>query len=282
MRCATAALSVAKQEDAEEPVLCSLSDLALVKRRARIRRELYEAFARRQLRVAYQPVVELSTRSVVGFEALSRWSLPDGLQVSPPEFVSVAEEIGLIKDLGRWVLTEAIHAISSLDPEAGRPLAIAVNLSPRQFSDPHLISELTRILSATGFDPSRISLEITERLAVDDDRAGKTIRALRDLGCHVGLDDFGTGQSCLSYLRLLPVDFVKVDGSFVAQLGKDARADRLVSTIAAMARDLGLETVVEGVETEAQYQHAASAGCTYGQGYLFGKPVFQSELTSVP
>ena len=156
---------------------------------------------------------------------------------------------------------------------------MAVNLSARQFADPRLVRVVARSLARYDVAPSRLALEITESLAVSDPNARDTIRDLRSLGCHVGLDDFGTGQSCLSYLRSLPIDFIKIDRSFVGEVTTDERAARLIETIIRMAHDLGHCTVAEGIENDAQYEGLRAAGCSFGQGYLFGYPAAPETLT---
>lgn len=276
LRYASAALSQAKGSDADEPVLSSPGDRQAVDRRALIYRSLPTAFEARDLRVAYQNIVDLRTGVVEGLEALLRWRTRDGVQIGPEEIVPVAEEIGLIGPLGRWVLDEALSASSARSTSDGRPVAVAVNLSARQFGDPTLVSEVARILGRHQLDPANLAIEVTESLAVDEKRAAHIFKDLRALGCRVGLDDFGTGQSCLSYLRSLPIDFIKIDRAFVGELDRDRRAQRIVKTIVTLARDLGLVTVAEGIETEAQRLAAADAGCRYGQGFLFGRPELPS------
>ena len=272
LRYAGAALSEAKVRDADEPVLSYPADREAVDRRATTYRSLHTAFEERDLRVAYQNIVDLRTGGVEGAEALLRWRTRDGLQIGPEEIVPVAEEIGLIGAVGRWVLDEALSTASTRSTSAGRPITVAVNLSARQFGDPDLVSEVARILGRHEIAPGQLAIEVTESLAVDEQRAARIFEDLRALGVRVGLDDFGTGQSCLSYLRSLPIDFIKIDRAFVGEVDRDRRAQRIVETIVALARDLGLVTVAEGIETEAQRLAAAEAGCLYGQGFLFGRP----------
>src|SRR5579862_6817253 len=278
MRYAHAALSDAKRCTMEDAIVCAPRRWEEVDHKARIRRELASAFDTRQLRLAYQSVVEVRTSRVVGYEALLRWRTPEGVDLSPELFVPVAEELGLIQKIGRWVLDEALYLASSIRTFAPPAVTMAVNLSPRQFGDPHLIDQVRTTLDAHHLPSSQMAAEITESLAVEDRRAPHTIQALRELGCHVGLDDFGMGQSCLSYLRLLPVDFIKIDRSFVAEMTTDPRVMRLVHTIVSMARDLGLTTVAEGVETEDQVLAVREVGCTHAQGFLYGRPSFHPDL----
>jgi len=276
LRYAGAALSEAKRRDADEPVFSSLADRQAVERRASTYRSLHRALEARELGVAYQPVVNLRSGDAEGLEALLRWRTRDGLQIGPEEIVPIAEETGLIGPLGQWVLDEALSTAAGRSAALGRPIGVAVNLSARQFGDPDLVAAVARTLECHHVPPSQLAIEVTESLAVDEKRAARIFAELRALGCRVGLDDFGTGQSCLSYLRSLPIDFIKIDRSFVVELDRDRRAQRLVQTIVALARDLGLVTVAEGVETEAQRLAAADAGCEYGQGYLFGRPELEA------
>ncbi len=278
LRYAKAALTTAKRAPASGPVMFTGGDRISVDRRTRIYRDLPGAFETRQLRVAYQPVVNLATGEAEGMEALARWRTLQGVDIPPGDFVPVAEEIGLIVPMGEWVLDEALYVASALSSIIEPPLTMAVNVSARQFAHPDLVGSISSALESHHVSASSLAIEVTETAAADDPRASATLQALRDLGCRVGIDDFGTGRSCLSYLRSLPVDFIKVDRSFVTELETDPRALRIVETIVAIARDLGLGTVAEGVETNGQRELATQAGCTHGQGYLFGRPAFHPEL----
>lgn len=280
-RYATEALSSAKALCVTEPVVCTASDRHVVDIRTRICRDLYQAVEQEQLRAVYQPIVNLQSRRTEGYEALLRWKTPDGIDVPPSEFVPIAEDTGLIEQVGAWVLGQASSKAAQLKSAIEAPTHMAVNLSPRQFASRGLLGSVERALASHDLDPALVAFEITERTAVDDRRAENTLTALRDLGCRVGLDDFGTGQSCLSYLRSLPLDFIKVDRSFVTELAVDSRARQLVQTICTLASDLGLTTVAEGIETTAQLDEAEAAGCTYGQGYLFGQPTGHPERIGV-
>jgi diguanylate cyclase (GGDEF)-like protein len=281
LRYAESALSAAKASASSVPVVvCTDADRAQADLRARICRELPQAIDDGLLRVAYQPIVDLSSLRTVSYEALVRWQASSGVDLPPSQVVSIAEDLGLIGRLGSWVLNEAVFVASTLTALAAPKMHMAVNLSPQQFADQNLLDLVIRTLQKHQLDPAQLVFEITESIAVDDRRAASTLRELRRLGCRVGIDDFGTGQSCLSYLRSLPLDFIKVDRSFIIELTSDARARRLVATIAAMASDLGMSTVAEGIETKAQCEVAADSGCSFGQGYLFGQAVFHPEFTT--
>lgn len=274
LRHATTALRKARVPSALRAVVCAPAVSDPFDKRAAIRREVGHLLDMERLRLVYQPIVSLSDQRIVGYEALLRWRMPDGTQVSE-EFVAVAESLGLIEQIGRWALDETIGRLSEL--EGGNsgldsePI-MAVNLSARQFADPTLVEHVARSLTRHDTAPSRLALEITESLAVNDPGAKETIGALRNLGCHVGLDDFGTGQSCLSYLRSLPIDFIKIDRTFVAEVVTDEKARCLIQTIIRMAHDLGHCTVAEGIEDHVQMDSLQQAGCSFGQGYLFGYP----------
>lgn len=273
LRLATAALSEAKGATPSEAVVCAEPTWERSQTRAVIRRELGEVIDSERLRLVYQPIVALPQGTVMGYEALVRWRTADGIEVPAEEFVSVAESIGLIETVGRWALEQVVRQVSRLKPASLSTPLVAVNLSARQFADPQLVDNVSSCLAMYDVAPSRLALEITESLAVSAPHAGKTLRDLRGLGCHVGIDDFGTGQSCLSYLRSLPIDFIKIDRSFVAEVATDKKAARLIQTIVRMAHDLGHRTVAEGIETGAQYEQVLSTACDFGQGYLLGYPM---------
>jgi diguanylate cyclase (GGDEF)-like protein/PAS domain S-box-containing protein len=230
---------------------------------------LRKAIAAGELRLHYQPILSIATREVEGWEALLRWEDPERGLVGPDEFVPLAEATGLIVPVGRWVLERACRDAARLGP--GR---MNVNLSARQLQADELLEDVIHVLRTTGLGPERLELEITESAALQDqERTADTLRAIRALGVRVVMDDFGTGYSSLGHLRRLPIDGVKIDRSFVSDLGRgDARAEGIVRAVCGMARSLGLRTVGEGVETEDQLARLAAAGCDSAQGYLLGRP----------
>ena len=239
--------------------------------RSRRRREtdLHEAFARGDLALAYQPVVDVRARTIVGFEALLRWHHPAEGMVPPAEFVPLAEETGLIVPIGAWVLRQAC-AEASLWAD---PLRVAVNLSPVQFRDPGLVATVREALALSGLAPHRLELEVTESVLLAASEANvATLHALRDLGVRIAMDDFGTGYCSLSYLQRFPFDKIKIDRSFVSRLGEDPHSTALVRAVIGLGASLGIVTVAEGVETEAQFGHLREEGCAEVQGYLFGRP----------
>jgi diguanylate cyclase (GGDEF)-like protein/PAS domain S-box-containing protein len=226
----------------------------------------------------YQPIIDVVTRDVLGFEALARWPL-DGHRVPPSEFVRIAEETGRIHRLGAWALEEASRQLGRWMTQGMGPLTVSVNLSPRQLNDPALPLVVARALDAAALDPALLCLELTETVLVDDlPRAISAIMRLRDLGVRLALDDFGTGWSSLTHLRSVPVDAVKIDKSFIddVTLRGDDRA--IVGAVVGMCRALGKRVVAEGVETEAQLQAVRELGCHEAQGFLVAQALPGAEV----
>lgn len=250
-----------------------------VSARVLLETRLRDALAARQFHLAYQPCVDRHGR-MIGAEALLRWHPPDAEPVPPSLFIPIAERTGLILPLGHWVLQTACAqlAVWSRDP-ARAHWRMSVNLSPRQFRQSDLVASILEILDAHRVPPQRLRVEITESLLLDDldDAIGK-MGQLRERGIGISLDDFGTGYSSLAYLKRLPLDQLKIDGSFIRQLLDDPRDAAIVRTIIALARSLELEVLAEGVETRAQHTWLAAAGCDAYQGYLFGPPGPEQEL----
>ncbi len=244
----------------------------------RLRREsgLHRALERRQIALVYQPIVDLETGGLVGFEALMRWKLPDGTMVSPTEFIPIAEETGLIVGLGGWALLEALTQLRMwIDTGVCGPTAsISVNVSPRQLRDPSFSSLVQEALRRSGVPADQLWLEVTESVMITDpDQAAEMFHRLRATGLHLSMDDFGTGYSSLSLLRRFPLQRIKIDQSFVAHVADDDNARSLVRTILAMAESMGLDAVAEGVENVHQFHALRSLGCRRAQGYLFSRPV---------
>ncbi len=239
--------------------------------RSRRRREtdLHETFARGELALAYQPVVDVGSRTIAGFEALLRWHHPVEGAIPPAEFVPLAEETGLIVPIGAWVLRQAC-AEASLWSD---PVRVAINLSPVQFRDPGLVATVREALALSGLAPHRLELEVTESVLLAASEANvATLHALRDLGVRIAMDDFGTGYCSLSYLQKFPFDKIKIDRAFVSQLGENPHSTAIVRAVVGLGASLGIVTVAEGVETEAQFAHLRAEGCDEVQGYLFGRP----------
>lgn len=236
--------------------------------RLTIETELRYAVARDELRLHFQPIVQLGERRVIGSEALLRWARRGGELVSPATFIPVAEETGLILPIGEWVLGGAVAAVA-----AGRTEHVSVNLSPRQLLNPGLPSLVERLLRARQVRPEAVVFEVTEAVVVENFRlASESLNRVRGLGCKVGLDDFGTGYSSLGYLRRLPVDFIKLDRELVTDIDTDPQAAQLAAAVIALAQTLSLAAVAEGIERPGQADVLEGMGCEYGQGWLFGRP----------
>lgn len=236
--------------------------------RLELEASLRRAIAHSEFSLALQPIVRLSDAQPVWSEALVRWHHA-GRTIEPCQFIPVAEETGLVVPLGDWIIDRAARAAP--DAPGGE---VMVNLSARQLASPGLADRIARVLAARRLPPSRIGFEITETLLVEHfEYAVNVVSAIRQLGCRVGLDDFGTGYSSLSYLRRLPIDFLKIDGSLSADVDTDPQASAIVGAIITMADALGVEVIVEGVETQSQAEALRRLGCVLVQGYLFGMPV---------
>ncbi len=231
--------------------------------------DLAHALERGQISIHYQPLAELESGRILGFEALLRWEHPDRGSIAPDVFIPLAEESGQILALGSWALRRACAEAAGWQPE----LRIAVNLSPVQIAHGDLAAEVQAVLGETGLDPARLDLEITEGLLISDpDKALATLRRLKALGVKISMDDFGTGYSSLSYFRLFPFDKVKIDQSFIREMIESPEARAIVRSVIGLGRGLGLSVVAEGVETNAQLDALVAEGCDQVQGYLISRP----------
>jgi diguanylate cyclase (GGDEF)-like protein/PAS domain S-box-containing protein len=238
--------------------------------------DLRRALDRREFTVYYQPIVELETGVVQGFEALLRWRHPAHGFISPAEFIPVAEETGLILPVGRWALEEACRQMREWQSQFPRAaeMYMSVNLSGRQFANPELCEQIREALKTTGLKPESLKLEITESVVMENiEKTIEMLRQLRALGVESSVDDFGTGYSSLSYLHRFPSTTLKIDRSFITRMGGADENGEIVRTIVMLARNLGMQVVAEGIETEAQLAQLRALSCDYGQGYLFSKAV---------
>jgi diguanylate cyclase (GGDEF)-like protein len=260
-------------------VRCELFDndlRARVAERREIERDLREAIDKQQFRVLYQPQVDLRTGKVVGVEALVRWDHPQRGLLAPADFLSLAEETGLIVPIGNWVLEESLRQAEEW--RSARPnssFQISVNLSAPQHEDPSLIPNIEAALAATDTDPSNLCLEITETVVMKDvDATFKVLESLKSIGAKLSVDDFGTGYSSLTSLRRFPVDSLKVDRSFVAGLGNGDFAEdaAIVTAVISLAHNLGLTAVAEGIETAEQLAELRAMDCDMAQGFYFARP----------
>ena len=238
--------------------------------------DLRRALERREIVPYYQPIVDLDTGAVVGFEALARWRHPTSGMLLPDLFIPVAEETGLVGEIGAWMLAEACRQVR--DWQTRYPLwsalGISVNVSGRQLSHGGVVGDVERTLGATGLDPACLTLEITESALVHSLSAGAgVIERLHAMSVGLHLDDFGTGYSSLAYLHSFPVQALKIDRSFVNRMNQASPQSAIVKAIVSLAHDLGMEVVAEGVETRAQLEALRALRCRRGQGFLFSKPV---------
>ncbi len=238
--------------------------------------DLRGAIEREELTVEYQPIVSLDTFKISGFEALARWKHAEHGQISPNQFIPVAEETGLIIPIGEWILREACTQTrrwQELYPSE-EPLSISVNLSAKQFAQPDLIERIEQVLLETKLEPSSLRLEITESVVVENvEAATGLLRRLRKLGVGLSIDDFGTGYSSLSSLHSFPISTLKIDGSFVSRMDGQNENTEIVRTIMSLAENLGMDVVAEGVETLEQVTKLRTFGCEKGQGFFFSRPI---------
>jgi EAL domain-containing protein (putative c-di-GMP-specific phosphodiesterase class I) len=244
--------------------------------RLKLETDLRRALERREFQVHYQPIVELQTRQIAGFEALVRWEHPERGMIPPGVFIPLAEETGLILPLGLWVLRAAcsqLHDWQDRAPELAG-LIMSVNLSSKQLAQPDLVERLDQVLQETGLAPQHLKLEITESVIMEHpNSAAEILRQIKNRGIQLSLDDFGTGYSSLSYLHRFPIDTLKVDRSFVNRIDVEDGDPVIVQTIVALAHNLRMQVVAEGVETAGQVERLKTMGCQFAQGYYFSRPV---------
>ncbi|MFO1071428.1 MAG: EAL domain-containing protein [Geminicoccaceae bacterium] len=273
LRAADAALYAAKAEGRGRFTRYSRTLHAVVEGRRRLERDLREAARAGQFRLLYQPRYVLADRRLVAVEALLRWEHPVLGTLAPDRFIDVAQASGQMREIGRWVLDRAC-AQSRAWRDAGRPLCVAVNLSPAEFRQPQLAQQVGRCLAETGLDPSLLELEIGESVCLERDGAAVTpsVTELKRLGVRLAIDNFGTGYTSLAYLKWLPFDVLKVDGSFIGNVDRDPRDEAIVTTIVALARRLDKIVVAEAVENADQLATLARLGCHQAQGFLLGRP----------
>ncbi|WP_321345109.1 EAL domain-containing protein [Breoghania sp.] len=252
-------------------------DTRLQARRA-MELDLRRALNAREFTLHYQPLVSLESGRICAFEALLRWNHPDRGLVPPDEFIPLAEEIGLIIDIGAWVLEQACREATHW-PEDVR---VAINLSPVQFRGNRIVQAVSNALAVSGIEPERVELEITESVLLHDSETNvRSLRALKELGIHIAMDDFGTGYSSLSYLQKFPFDKIKIDQYFVRTLADRPEASAIVRAVTGLGKSLQIATTAEGVETEEQLVHLQKEGCTQVQGYLFSRPLPADQLAGL-
>jgi predicted signal transduction protein with EAL and GGDEF domain len=273
-----AQFAVKQAKAAGRPQVYEPKQATEARRRFSIETELRRALDKDQLKLFYQPLINLKSGEVAGFEALARWTHEDRGEISPTEFIPVAEESGLILQLGRWAMETAAQTLAAWDRDAGEtlPLYVAVNLSAIQVARDDVPGLVASALKSSGLSGQRLALELTESSIVQDPaRATRVFDALKALDTTVAMDDFGTGYSSLAYLQRLPIDVLKIDKSFVCGMMVDPDAVAIVRAVLSLAEALGMSTTAEGIETVELATTLATLGCASGQGFYFAKPLEQ-------
>ena len=271
-----AQFAVKQAKQVGKPQVYEPKEASLARRRFSIETELRRALEKDQLKLFYQPLIDLKSGEVAGFEALARWEHDDRGDISPTEFIPVAEESGLILQLGRWAMHKAAETLAGWDKEAGEklPVYVGVNLSAIQVARDDIASVVSSALKQSGLSGDRLSLELTESSIVQDPgRATRVFDALKSLDATVAMDDFGTGYSSLAYLQRLPIDVLKIDRSFVSGMMVDPDSVAIVRAVLSLAEALGMSTTAEGIETVELATTLATLGCASGQGFYFAKPL---------
>jgi c-di-GMP phosphodiesterase Gmr len=256
--------------------LYTVGSIDTARRRFSMETDLRQALQRGELELHYQPLVDLDTGYLSGFEALARWQHPDMGAISPIDFIPVAEESGLIVPLGRWALEEAARTISLWDArkDGGSDFRISVNMSAVQMQRDDVVEAVSSALSAANVPGNRMTLELTESAFINDpDGAKRLLGSLKDLDTNLAMDDFGTGYSNLAYLQQLPIDVLKIDRSFVSEMMVDKDKRAIVRTVLSLARALGMKTTAEGIESEEISEVLRRLGCSVGQGYYYARPM---------
>ncbi|HTB35344.1 MAG TPA: GGDEF domain-containing phosphodiesterase, partial [bacterium] len=254
--------------------------LTAVAQRLDLELGLREALDKGQLRLHYQPIVEIRTGRLGGLEGLARWQHPERGLVMPSEFIPVAEDSGLILPLGRWVLREGLRQLAEWRAQGAPPdLVLSLNLSPRQMEDPELLPEISRALASSGAPADRVQLEVTESVFMNNRQlASHVLGKLREMGFSIAIDDFGTGYSSLSYLHQFPAQALKIDRSFVSRMDGLPENEAVTSAVVTLGLKLGLKLVAEGIETPLQAARLADLGCPWGQGYWYARPQAAGEV----
>jgi diguanylate cyclase (GGDEF)-like protein len=279
---ADAAMYQAKRKGGAQHQVVDLREQHLADRRAGLERDLPGARARDELTIVYQPIVATTVGKLTGFEALVRWDHPEQGRVSPSLLVPLAEQSGIINELGGWVLEQACRDQERWRHEHFADLTMAINVSAHQLMAADLVSKVAAVLEATGVPPELVTLEVTEGVLVQDSgRTNGVLRGLKQLGIMLALDDFGTGYASLNYLKRLPIDIVKIDRSFIADLDQDRASHAIVVAVVELAHLLGMTVVAEGVETTAQHEALRAIGCDQSQGFYFGRPMAATEAAAV-
>ncbi len=251
-------------------------------RQNKLESEILQASARDEFVLNYQPFVESATGCITGVEALLRWQHPEHGLIPPGQFIPLLEKLGLMQEVGRWALRAACYQAVEWQRMGLGSIRMAVNVSSQQFLEDNIVDSVLAVLTEVKMDPEMLELELTESQFLDDSEATiNTLRRLKKIGVSLALDDFGTGWSSLAYLRRFPIDRLKVDGSFVRDVGRERSADEVVKSILGLARGLGLACIAEGVETRTQYEYLRDLGCPEMQGFYFSRPLPATQATAL-
>jgi diguanylate cyclase (GGDEF)-like protein len=279
INCADAAMHAAKSSGKNKLEFYSSEITTRAVERMRLASAMQNAIERGEFELHYQPKFDMVDRRLIGAEALARWNSRELGPTPPSKFIGVAEETGQIRAIGRWIVEEAVSVAAAWNRGRAEPTPIAINLSNRQFENPDMFEDFMATLKRRGCSPSWIEIEITESLLVDQfPRVPEILEKLHAAGVRIAIDDFGTGYSALSYLNRFPIDVLKIDRSFVSDLQSRERSRELIKAIVSVARALRMEIIAEGVETQEQAEILIGYGCRFAQGYLYSKPVSQSEF----
>ena len=250
----------------------------------KVANEFREALENNELALHYQPVIDMKTNDIIGFEALMRWEHPERGFISPGVFIPVAEETGLIVSASTWALNEACKALKRIENKTGWKdfLTMSVNFSSTDFASSDFVDTVYNTLSATDVAPNQLTLEITERILMQQPETAKnTLEMCRKAGMHIAIDDFGTGYSSLSYLHSFPIDILKIDRSFVVDMFKDERNIELIRSIIGLGKNLKMNIVAEGVENKEEIDTLKFLGCDKAQGFYYAKPLPEDEVVKL-
>ena len=276
LRDADTAMYRAKEEGKGRYIVFEKNMHARAEKIMELETDLRRACKRQEFELHYQPIINLETNKLNGFEALIRWNHPEKGRISPGDFIPIAEETGSIVQIGIWALRQACYQLKEWQAKqvSQEPITISVNLSVKQFSQPDLIEQIDQILEETQLEGKNLKLEITESAIVDNNElATDILDRLKSRGLQLLIDDFGTGYSCLSYLHRFPVDTLKIDRSFISRITEAGENIEIVEAIIRLAHDLNISVVAEGIETANQLEQITTLGCEFGQGYFFSQPL---------
>ncbi len=275
MQAANVALDAARENGKGAIQYCSKALNSKSRSKLQMEHSLREAFLNDEFFIQYQPIIDAPSMQTSGFEALVRWR-HNGILISPSEFIPLAEKTRVIIELGAWVMNTATKQCKEWSDTFKKPLCMSVNISPAQFSSQKLVTMLEEVLTQTQVDPSNLRAEITESVLVDNESIG-LLHSIKDLGIKISIDDFGTGFSSLNYLRNLPIDYLKIDQSFIRNITTNTNDAAIVKTIINLAHNLNYDVIAEGVETQEQFNFLTTLGCNNIQGYFFSAPLDTSQ-----